>query len=178
MMFRRGELRSAIPFFEKAAAVAAKDHDSASMLISCYAFAGDAARMRHSAEMAVRRAEKIIIGNPKNAAAFASTARGLAALGEVDRAKRWIRKALNIDPGNLSMRYSVASTMASLLNDLDGALEILEPFAELAANRPHLQLLESDPALASLRDQPQFRQMADRANKRAGAFQPAPLSSR
>lgn len=178
MMFRRGELQTAIPFLEKATAVAAKDHDSASMLISCHAFTGDEGRMRHAAEMAVSRAEKVIIADPTNGAAFASAARGLAALGETDRAKRWIRKALNVDPGNLAMRYSVASTMASLLHDGDAALEVLEPFAEAAAIRPHLRLLESDPAWASVRDHPRFRQMTDRASRRVGAFEPAALSSR
>lgn len=177
MMLRQGDLRSAIPYLEQAASVVANDHDSASMLISCFAFTGDSARMHHAAEMAIGRAERVIVANPTNGGAFAAAARGLAAIGETVRAKRWIRKALNVDPGNLAMRYSIASTLASLLHDDDLALEVLEPFAEAAAVRPHLRLLEADPAWASLRDQPRFRQMIERVTKRVRAGEARSVAS-
>ena len=97
-------------------------------------------------------AEKYVICDPANGSAFASAARGFAALGEPDRARKWIRKALNVDPGNLAMRYSVAATAAGFLDDEGQALDLLEPFAEAARFVSHLQRLKLDPGWAAIRD--------------------------
>jgi adenylate cyclase len=54
----------------------------------------------------------------------------LAALGETDRAKDWMRRALLIDPDNLQMRYNFACTLAASLGDPDAALDMLGPVLE------------------------------------------------
>ena len=126
------------------------DHDSASMLIACHAASGDEARVRRAAQTAVGRSEALIICDPANGSAFASAARGFAALGERDRARKWIRKALNVDPGNFAMRYSLAATLAGQLGDGQQALEVLEPFVETVRFPPHVRLLEADPSWAAV----------------------------
>lgn len=166
LLYRKGAVREAIPFFEKAIAVARKDHHSAAMLISCHDAMGDAAGARRPAEIAVYRAERAIICDPANGSAFASGASGLAALGERDRARRWIRKALNVDPGNLAMRYALAATLACQFSDEEAALDVLDPVTEALTTAPHLRLLELDPCWASIRHRPRFEAMVKRSRKR------------
>ena len=38
---------------------------------------------------------------------------GLAALGETDRAREWMERAMLIDPDNLNMRYNFACMLAA-----------------------------------------------------------------
>ncbi len=54
----------------------------------------------------------------------------LAALGETDRAKDWMRRALLIDPDNLLMRYNFACALATSLGDPEAALDMLGPVLE------------------------------------------------
>ena len=70
------------------------------------------------------------------------------------------------------MRYSLAATTASLLNDEAAAIEILEPFAEAARFEAHLRLLELDPSWAHIRWNVAFKVMLERARKGMGAFLP------
>ena len=111
----------------------------------------------------------MVISDPANGSAFASAARGFAALGEAERAKKWVRKALAVDPGNLAMRYSLAATLAAYLKG-DGSLEILEPFAESVRLVPHLRLLERDPSWNGIRNDAGFISMLNRARKRIDAL--------
>ncbi|HET7606606.1 MAG TPA: TIR domain-containing protein [Sphingomicrobium sp.] len=170
LMFRTGDIAAAVPMLEKAVAVGANDHSSAAMLVACHAAMGDDAGLRRGGQKAVAYAEKYVICDPANGSAFASAARGFAALGEPDRARKWIRKALNVDPGNLAMRYSVAATAAGFLDDEGQALDLLEPFAEAARFVSHLQLLKLDPGWAAIRDGPGFQAMLKRAGKRVDAL--------
>ena len=171
LLFRKGDFARAIPHLE----VATKfwDHGSASLLVTCCAATKDAAGTRRAAQKAIKFAELVVISDPANGSAFASAARGFAALGEADRAKKWVRKALAVDPGNLAMRYSLAATVAAYLKEEGGALEILEPFAESVRFVPHLWLLERDPSWNSIRNDAGFVSMLNRARKRVDALSPA-----
>ena len=170
LAFRDGDLAHAVSLLEKAAALGSKDHSSAALLVACCSALGDAVGLRRAAEKAVRYAESYLICDPANGSAFASAARGLAALGEAERARKWTRKALNVDPGNLAMRYSLAATAAGLLADEDQALAILEAFVEAVRLIPHLRLLERDPSWAPIRDGAAFQAILQRARKRIDAL--------
>ena len=174
LFFRKGEFARAIPHLRKAAS--RLDHASASMLITCCYATKDAAGVRRAAQLAVKAAELVVICDPASGSAFASAAHGFAALGEYDRARKWVRKALNVDPGNLAMRYRLAATVASLLQDEDEALLILEPFAESARFVPHLRLLERDPNWDSIRNGTAFPSMLERTRRRVEAFAGASVS--
>jgi adenylate cyclase len=175
LLFRKGATRQAIPFFEKAVMLAVKDHHSAAMLTFCYDAIGNVTGAHRTAEIAVYRAERAIICDPANGMAFASAASGLAVLGESDRARRWIRKALNVDSGNLAMRYALAATLASRLDDEEGALDVIEPFTETIALGPHLRMLERDPSWAAIRGGPRFEAMLQRSRKRVDALTRSPV---
>ena len=167
-LFRKGEFARAIPHLEKAAMT--PDHASAAMLITCCRVTRDSGGLRRAAQLAVKLGELAVIGDPTNGSAFASAARGFAALGETDRARKWVRRALAVDPGNLAMRYSLASTVAMFLKSEGEALGILEAFTETVRSEPHLMLLNHDPSWAELRDGTAFRALVGRATKRVEAL--------
>ncbi len=170
LLFRKGDFARAIPHLE--VATKSWDHGSAALLVTCCAATKDAAGTRRAAQEAIKFAELMVISDPANGSGFASAARGFAALGEAERAKKWVRKALAVDPGNLAMRYSLAATVAAYLKEWGEALEILEPFAESVRFVPHLKLLERDPSWNGIRNDTDFEAMLNRARRRVDALSP------
>jgi adenylate cyclase len=152
-------------YFEKAAALMDSDYHSWGMLITCYRSEGNERKVRHAAKMLVERAETALSNDPTNGQALGMIASGLAILGEHDRAKEWIERALVIDPDNLNMRYNFACVLANELLDADAAFELLETVYSKCGSFMHT-IAESDPDMDVLRDDPRFDRMLDDARQR------------
>jgi adenylate cyclase len=168
LIFRQGRIADAIPFFEKAAALMESDWHNPSMLISCYRGTGDSAQLKRVAKLTVERTEKAIAKDPSNAAVLACGAGALAMIGEDQRARDWIDRALLLDPDNSSMRYNLACALTAGLKDFDRAIEVIGPFFERVASTTHIRHLEADPDFDPLRDDPRFKQMLGEARQRLG----------
>jgi adenylate cyclase len=135
------------------------------MLLTCYSAVGNLPAVRRVAQITVTRIEKTLAGDPNNASAMSYGALALAALGETERAKDWISRALLIDPENMNARYNFACTMATSLKDPDAALELLAPVFETLA-MGFLNHAKADPDLDLLRDDPRFKAMVAAAETR------------
>ena len=168
LIFRQGRVGDAIPYFEKAAALMESDWHNPSMLISCYRGTGDSAQLRWAAQMAVERTEKAIAKDPSNAAVLAAGAGALAIIGEDQRAREWIDRALLLDPDNSTMRYNLGCALTVGLKDFDRALDVMGPFFEQVGSATHIRHLEADPDFDPLRDDPRFKQMLAAAKERLG----------
>jgi adenylate cyclase len=168
LFFRQGRIRDAIPHFEKAAALMDSDWHNAAMLIGCYREIGDLDQRRHAAQKAVERTERAITKDPSNSPVLASGATALAALGEHQRAKEWIDRALLLDPDNNIMRYNLACALATDLKDPDRAIEVLGPYFKTTLGVTHIRHAEVDPDLDALREDPRFKQLLAEARKRLG----------
>jgi adenylate cyclase len=166
LLFRQGRTRDAIPYFEKAMSLAESDWHNAFMLTTCYRETGDLDQRRGAAKITVDRAEKAIARDPSNATVLAAGAGALAALGEDQRAKDWIGRALLLDPDNNIMRYNLACALATDLNDPDRAIEVLGQYFSTTLGVTHIRHAEVDPDLDGLRDDPRFKQMLDEARER------------
>ncbi len=153
-------------YFEKAAALMDSDYHSWGMLITCYRSEGNERKVKHAAKMLVERAEKALSNDPTNGQALGMIATGLAILGERDRAKEWIERALVIDPDNLNMRYNFACVLANELVDADAAFELLETVYSKCSSFM-LTIAESDPDMDVLRDDPRFDKILDDARQRS-----------
>ena len=171
MAMLRKEIPKARRHYEKAVEVMETDFHAWAMLLTCYQSQGEQEKVRRAAEMMVSEAGKALQQDPSNGAALGIVAGGHAALGDADRAREAIERAMLLDPDNLNMRYNFACVLAAHLNDRDGALKLLE--RNLAEARGHqIRLAEADPDFDSIRDDPRFQKMLADAKKRLGVDDP------
>jgi adenylate cyclase len=155
-------------FYEKAVAMMEADINSAAMLVSCYTALGDLAATHRTAELTLKRTEAILERDPNNSVVTAYSVDALAALGENERAKTRMERALLIDPDNFNMRYNFACMLAVRLRDREAALEVLEPLLETISGS-FLEYAKADPDLESLRDDPRYIGMVTAAEARLAA---------
>jgi adenylate cyclase len=168
LRFRQRRLGDAILYYEKAMALMETDLNSVAMLLSCYTAVGNSEAALRVAQITLSRTEKTLAQDRNNAAAMAYGSNALFALGEAERAKDWISRALLIDPDNMNARYNFACALATRLKDKDAALELLGPvFEKLAIG--FLNHAKVDPDLDLLRDDPRFKVMVAAAEARLAA---------
>ncbi len=165
LRFRQQRLEESIPYFEKAVALEEGDFGSAGMLITCYTALGNREAARRAAEITLARAEKVLAHDPNNGSAMGHGSDALAVLGQGERAKEWMGRALLIDPENLSMRYNFVCALANHLNDKEAALEMLGPAFEKIGTGL-INHAKIDPDLDPLREHPRFKTMLAAAERR------------
>ena len=161
----------AIRLFEKAAGLMEADLHSASMLISSYNALGDANGTRHAAELALKRAEAILMHDQHNSGVVAYSAYALAALGESERAKARMKRAMLIDPENWNMRYAFACSLSVYLKDKEAALKMLESVYATITDA-FLSYANADPDFTLLHDDPRYKAMVASADARLAAKKP------
>ena len=76
-------------------------------------------------DLRLKRAEEALRLHPEESKPAQIGAIALASLGERDRAKEWLARALAIDPDDNIARYNAACTY-SLLGEIDRAIDLLE----------------------------------------------------
>ncbi|MHB8529497.1 MAG: TIR domain-containing protein [Caulobacteraceae bacterium] len=170
--YNRRRLAEAVPYFEKATALMEAGFHPPSSLVSCYIALGDMENARRVARIALERAEKVIAQDRSNGSAMGVGVTALAALGEADRAKDWMRRAMLIDPDNLYVRYNFACALATSLGDHRAALDMLGPVVERDTGLL-VRMAPTDPDLAGLRSDPRFHAMIAAAEARLAAAKPA-----
>jgi adenylate cyclase len=166
--FKKHLFEDAIRHWEKAIALLATDFRSAGMLITCYNATGNRQAALRAAQITLDRVEKVLAQNQNDGAAIGHGSNALAVLGNSERAKEWMNRALLLDPDNLTMRYNFACALATYLKEPDAAIDMLEPFF---ANTS-LSLLthgKIDPDLDPVREYPRFKSMLAAAEARLAA---------
>jgi len=168
MLFRHGHMREAIPYFERAASLNDTDWHNPLMLLTCYEGLGDEAQTLKAARTVRDRVQQAITMDPTNGTALASASSALAVLGDKDRAREWMRRALLLDPDNLVMRYNAACALLRKLGEPEEALDTLEPFFEGVTSNTWIWHAEADPDFNPIRDDPRFKEMLAAAKRRLG----------
>jgi adenylate cyclase len=163
--FRQRRLDESIRYFEKAVTLVDSDVNSANMLQSCYAAIGDHQSQRRMAEYVLSHCEAVLAENPNDEHALSYGMTALSTLGQAERAREWMARALLLAPNDLKLRYNFACALAEALHDTDGALELLEHVFPLVALGV-LNHAKVDPDLDSLRNNPRFQAMIAAAEAR------------
>ncbi|HEY1562141.1 MAG TPA: TIR domain-containing protein [Caulobacteraceae bacterium] len=158
--------------FAIVAELAQADFSSCGMLASCHIAIGDKEAAKAASRASLERVEKILAHDRINSHAMAYAADALAVIGEGDRAREWMKRALLIDPSNWLMRYNFGCALSVNLNDSDGAIEMLSPVLETGPARL-VEAASRDPDLDPLRDDPRFQEMIACANARLPERKPA-----
>lgn len=117
--------------------------------------------------MTLRQVEQVLTQDPSNGAAISFGVSALAALGEKDRAREWMERALLIDPDNLNMRYNFACAYARDFGDGDAAIRMLD--SSLSRLKGTIGNAEFDPDFDSIRDDPRFKKIIAEAKARLGS---------
>ncbi len=173
LSYRRQRVEDAIRYWEKATKLMETDINSPAMLMSCYVAVGNSEAARRSAQISLSRAEKALALDPSNGAVTAYSAYALATLGEAERAKERMSRALLIEPDDWNMRYNFACVLLIHLDEPDAALDVLGPVLENVGARHYLSHLKVDPDFIRLRDNPRFKAMVAEAETRLAEANPA-----
>ncbi|MDE2055540.1 MAG: hypothetical protein KGI62_12760, partial [Xanthomonadaceae bacterium] len=171
--YQRHRFADAARFYEKAVALMDSDVNSAMMLVSTYRALDDLVNMRRAAAVALKRADNLLAHDQSNSGVIAYSANALGALGEGDRAKARMNRAMLMDPDNWNMRYNFACMLMAYLGDKEAALGLLEWLLE-RATQPLLDYVGTDPDFDPLHDEPRYQAMVIAAEARLAAAMAVP----
>jgi adenylate cyclase len=123
--------------------------------------------------MTLDRTQKVLAQDPSTGSALGFGATALAALGDRERTREWVKRAMLMDPENITMRWNLACALSRYLEDVDGAIELLAGFVDKAPP-PLVKYLRLDPDLDPLRPDPRFEALVSNAEQSLAARQATP----
>jgi adenylate cyclase len=176
IFYREGKLDESIRLLERSVELAESDFHSLGMLAAAYLAKGEQEQVRKCAEKMVPLIGEVLTRDPDNGAAMAFVALSFAALGQLDRAREWIDRALLLDPDNLYLRYNLAWPLIAFFKDNEAALDLLGP-ALARAGKNLVSLAAADLNLDPLRSDPRFQQMLATAQDRVSRAESATVTA-
>jgi adenylate cyclase len=129
---------------------------------------GDEPSALDAARRSLERSEATLSKDPTNGAALSAGASSLMLLGELERGKDWIQRALLLDPENMMVMYNSACSLTYRNSDLDGALDLLEQYFERVESPGNILHAQIDPDMDPVREDPRFKAAIGAARKRLG----------
>src|SRR5438874_7458629 len=104
LRFRQEKIEEAAAYWETALTLEESDFGTGGMLITVYTALGQHDAAQRAAKTTLERCEKILAQDSHNGSALGHASVGLAALGEGERAKERMERALLVDSDNIKMR--------------------------------------------------------------------------
>jgi TolB-like protein/Flp pilus assembly protein TadD len=157
--FVRGERETAIRRYEEAMRVRPEDYQAPLLVGQIYDDLGRAEQARASRLKGIAAAEQHLTLNPDDARALYMAANGMVALGDRERGREWVDRALKAEPDNPMLLYNVGC-IYSMLGLVEAAVECLE--RAVAGGLKQKGWYEHDSNLDALRSHPRFQALIDR----------------
>jgi adenylate cyclase len=163
--FTQGKLERAAALFERVAEVKPDDYQSLILLIQIYRSLGRDAEQKSAAQRGVERAERDLTLHPDNPRSAYLGAAALVVLGETDRAREWLSRALAIDPHDIWTQYNAACIYTNL-GDIERAFDVLERVLPHAGYELKHGWIEHDSDLDPLRNHPRYQKILELIGER------------
>jgi adenylate cyclase len=158
--FTQGKLERAAALFERVAEIKPDDYQALILLIQIYRSLGRDAETKSAARRGVERAEKDLILHPDNPRSAYLGAAALVTLGDHDRAREWLSRALAIDPHDIWTQYNAACIYTNL-GDIERALDLLERVLPHAGHELKHGWIKHDSDLDPLRNHPRYQKILE-----------------
>ncbi|MGA7406902.1 MAG: adenylate/guanylate cyclase domain-containing protein [Pseudolabrys sp.] len=157
--FAQGKFERAAALFERAAEIKPDDYQSLVLLIAIYRSLGRDRDKENAARRGIERAERELTLHPENPRPAYLGANALLAIGEKDRSKEWLSRALAIDPDDILVQYNVACAY-SLLGDIEAAFDLLVRLLPYA-NHETKAWIKHDSDFDPLRSHPRYQKVLE-----------------
>src|SRR5947199_2929266 len=158
--FKQGRLEEAARMFERCAEIDPDDYQSPALSIQIYRSLGRTAEMQAAARKAVERAESGLARQPENPRPAYLGAAALITLGDKDRARECLVRALATDPDDIWTQYNVACVYTAL-GDTDRAFDLLERILPHAGHELKHGWIKHDSDLDPLRTHPRYQKILE-----------------
>src|SRR5438874_1030709 len=157
--FAQGEIEQARALFERAAEIKPDDYQSVCLLAQIYRSLGRQQECKNAAKKGIELAERELTRHPEDSRPAQLGSGALIELGETERARQWISRALTIDPDDSVAQYNAACSYA-LLGDIDASLDLLERcLPNLGHEKVSWSKYDSD--LEPVRDNPRYQKLME-----------------
>ena len=157
--FAQGKFERAAALFERAAEIKPDDYQSLVLLHAIYRSLGRDRDKENAARRGIERAERELTLHPENPRPAYLGAIALLAIGEKDRSKEWLSRALAIDPDDILVQYNVACAY-SLLGDIEAAFDLLVRLLPYA-NHETKAWIKHDSDFDPLRSHPRYQKVLE-----------------
>jgi adenylate cyclase len=165
--FRQQRYREALAWYEKSAALDPLTVQAPGMGVTCAKSLGDKEALNRVAHLCLSRCEAVLAHSPDSVYAMAWLVPSLIALGQLDRIRYWVNRALMFDPDNFSMRYNFACALSDA-GDFEAAMDMLDGIKG-NFSRDSLQWMKTDPDLVALRTHPRYEALIAELDSKLGA---------
>jgi adenylate cyclase len=157
--FAEGKLERAAVLFERAAEIKPDDYQSVCLLVHIYRSLGRDQEKESAARRGIERAERELTLHPDNPRPAYLGAAALVTLGQSDRAREWVSRAMSIDPDDVLTQYN-AACVYSLLGDIEPAFDLLERLLP-HANHETKAWIKHDSDFDPLREHPRYQKILE-----------------
>jgi len=157
--FKQGKVERAAALFERASEIRPDDYQSVCLLIHVYRGLGRYQDSKDAARKGIHLAERELALHPEDPRPAHLGLAALIELGEAERAREWIARALVIDPDGPLTQYNVACGLTKL-GDIDAALDLLE--RSVPRLGPELTAwIKHDSDFEALRSHPRYQKILE-----------------
>ncbi len=169
--FHEGDLEGAAELFSEASRVRPAEFQARCLRVQILRGMGRLEEATREAKENIEIIENHLKWNPDDVRAFHLGAGSLLVLGDRDRARQWLQRAVEIDPDDSILLYNVACNYATMGED-EAALGYLEQAVD--NGMVSMAWVSNDTDLDSLRSSPRFDRLLERieALERQAAVSP------
>ena len=165
--FRTGEQERAALLYKRALELQSDDPQAPLMLSLTLKALGRHDEAIEYARLGLKRAEEAMTQHPESSRPAQLGAAVLANLGDSERAREWMGRALEIDPDDRMALYNAACTW-SQIGEPDRAMDYLERWAKVAAPEMR-EWFKRDPDMNPLRGEQRYKDLVELIDSEAEA---------